>query len=186
VRLKIFTLICLASLATKVHAQAMPTASRAGDLQIGGSFNLASCSCSGLTSNSLKGYGFYSTFDFKLHYGVEAEFHQVNDPDNSEGVYERTYEVGGRYVIRHYRGFIPYVKVMAGRGVFNFPRFEDEASNTADANLGYTLVAGGIGADYNLIPSINLRAEYQIQKWFSFPEDLTPQMFTIGAAYHFH
>jgi hypothetical protein len=41
--------------------------------------------------------------------------------------------------------------------------------------------------DYRLTRSVNLRVEYEFQKWFGFPpNDLTPQVLGIGAAYRFH
>lgn len=46
-------------------------------------------------------------------------------------------------------------------------------------------VAGG-GVDIHVHKHVNVRAEYEYQKWFGFPpHGLTPQMVTIGAAYHF-
>ena len=67
---------------------------------------------------SLKGYGGYGTIDFRPHLGLMLDFHQANEKDNK--IYERTYEVGVRYV-RHYGRLDPYAKIMYGRGVFNFP-----------------------------------------------------------------
>ena len=97
--------------------------------------------------------------------------------------YERTYELGGRYK-RRYGKFNPYARGMYGRGVFNFP-FDQ-------ANLAYNLISGGVGVDYNLMRHVNVRADYEVQKWFSFPPNattsgpqLTPQILTIGAAYRF-
>ncbi len=170
--------------ARSVAAQALPTATRAGDLQIGGTFSLAKPD---YTTDTFKGFGFYTTFDFKEHFGIDAEFHQVNRPSPST-IYERTYEVGGRYV-RHYNIFNPYVKLMYGRGVFNYE---------ADvANLAYNLGIGGAGVDVNVTRRINVRADYEYQQWFNFrgfvsgnnvnnnSSTLSPQVFTIGAAYHF-
>ncbi len=61
-------LFCLAAFACgQVHAQAIPTASAGGVLQIGAMFNLADPDYS---PETFKGYGFYSTFDFTNHYGI--------------------------------------------------------------------------------------------------------------------
>ena len=93
-------------------------------------------------------------------------------------MYERTYEIGPRYV-RDYGRFSPYVKAMYGRGVFNFP-----PQNAA--NLAYNMFAGGAGVDYRVLPYLNVRFDYEYQDWSSFPPTgLKPQLFTIGAAYHF-
>jgi opacity protein-like surface antigen len=166
-----------------LHAQAIPTASEAGDLQIGGTFALAN---SDYAPDYFKGFGFYSTFDFRHHLGVEAEFHQLNDLSGSQNIYERTYEVGPRYVV-HYRRFQPYVKVMYGRGVFNYPAVFVGPDGDVGANLAYNLIAAGTGVDYHLNRSINLRVNYEYQRWLSFPTNgLTPEVFEFGLAYHFH
>ena len=116
-----------------------------------------------------------STFS---HIGVEGEFHFVKD---SSDLYEKTYEVGGRY-FRTYRKFVPYGKVMYGRGVFNFPPLGDGFR----ANLAYNLVAAGIGVDYKVKRYVYVRADWEYQNWFGFQNSsLSPSILTIGAAYHF-
>jgi hypothetical protein len=184
VRLKIFTLICLSGFAsTRLYGQAEATASRAGDLQIGTMFNLAD---SDYRPDHFKGYGFYTTYDFTYHIGIEGEFHQINDPDPVDGVYERTYEVGPRYVL-HYGRFAPYAKVMYGRGVFNYPPVFGDPKVGPIANLAYNIFAVGAGVDYHVLPGLNVRAEYEYQRWLSFPPNgLSPKMFSVGAAYRFH
>ena len=53
-------------------------------------------------------------------------------------------------------------------------------------SLGYNLFAAGVGADLKLGPWLRVRGEYEFQKWASFPNGgFTPQIVTIGAAYHF-
>jgi opacity protein-like surface antigen len=67
---------------------------------------------------------------------------------------------------------------MVGRGDFNYPYSE--------ANLAYNLFAGGAGADFKVGQYLRVRAEYEYQKWSSFPNGgLNPQIVTIGVAYHF-
>jgi opacity protein-like surface antigen len=184
--LRILVLICLFTIArTHLHAQAIPTASAGGELQIGAMFNLANTD---YRPEDFKGYGFYTTFDFRYHLGIEGEFHQLNDPDATEGIYERTYEIGPRYVL-HYGRFNPYAKILYGRGIFNYPN-EIGAGGTAPtptANLAYNLFAGGIGVDYRVIPAMNVRVDYEFQQWTGFPPNgLSPKILAIGAAYRFH
>lgn len=184
--LRILLLICLASFTgTRLHAQATPTASTAGDLQIGAMFNLASPD---YRPEKFKGYGFYTTFDFRYHVGIEGEFHQINDPNSAEGIYERTYEIGPRYVLRHGR-YNPYAKVMYGRGVFKYPSMVDDVTHelTPTATLAYNIGAIGAGLDYRVVPGMNVRVEYEYQQWFGFPPNgLTPMVLSFGAAYRFH
>jgi len=183
---RVLILICLVgSNGTRLHAQASPTASADGVLQIGAMFNIANTD---YRPQKFKGYGFYATYDFKYHVGIEGEFHQINDPDSTEGIYERTYEIGPRYVLRYGR-YNPYAKLMYGRGVFNFPSMLDAATGKVSptANLAYNIGAIGAGLDYRVVPAMNVRVDYEYQDWFSFPPNgLTPMILSIGVAYHFH
>jgi opacity protein-like surface antigen len=125
----------------------------------------------------IKGFTLYGTYDFRTHLGLEFDFHQLNSHNGSD-LYERTYEVGPRYVLHLGHGLNPYVRVMYGRGVFNFPN--------DIANLAYNMGVVGGGLDINVRKHVNVRADYEYQRWFGFPpHGLTPQMVTIGAAYHF-
>jgi hypothetical protein len=180
-RTKIALFACLIALApTRAHAQAEPTAARSGDLQIGATFPDGD---SDYAPERFRGYGIYTSFDFRNHAGLEAEFHQLSGNTSSQGVYERTYEVGPRFILRHGRRMQPYLKPMFGRGVFNFP----SVGNGLHANLAYNIVAAAVGVDYRLSRSITLRAAFEYQDWMSFPpHGLTPQILALGVAYHFH
>ena len=156
-----------------LHAQASHTATRVGDLQIGGGVISAQ---SDYASNRYKGLFGYADFDFKEHFGAEFEIHQIYSPDGDD-VHERSYEIGGRY-LRTYGPFVPYAKIMVGRGVFNFPRDV--------ANLAYNIYAGGIGADYKATSFLHVRGEYEYQRWTGFQNStLSPSLVSVGVAYHF-
>ncbi len=170
-------LVCLFS-GCSAWCQARPTASRAGDLQVGVDYAVANSDYD--QQHKIRGYGFYADFDFREHFGVEVNFHQLNDPFNP--IYERSYEAGARYV-RRYHFLKPYVKAMYGRGVFNFPTADNQSTA---ANLAYNQVDFGGGLDIPIISRVNVRAEYEYQHWFGFPPNgLTPGMVTVGVAYHF-
>jgi hypothetical protein len=181
---KYVLLLCLSSGAVSaLQGQATPTASKVFDIQAGGSFVYAA---SDYHSEKYKGYGIYSTIDFLPHIGLMLDFHQVYAP-SPKTEYERTYEIGGRYVL-HYGRLHPYAKVMYGRGVFNFPPYPNAPTGPASANLAYNLLGLGGGVDFRLKPYLNLRADYEWQKWGSDPYQLlniTPQLLSIGAAFHF-
>jgi hypothetical protein len=158
---------------TLAHAQAAPTASRVGDLQIGVGYGLAN---SDYAPERFKGIAAYGGFDFTPHFGVEADFRLLNDPSPA-ALYEKTYEIGGRYH-RTYGRISPYAKLMAGRGVFNY--------QYSVANLAYNMFAGGGGVDYRAMRFLSVRADFEYQHWFGFPPDgLTPTVGSIGVAYHF-
>jgi opacity protein-like surface antigen len=168
----IVSMVLLVAGSVAAWSQGSPTASRVGDLQVGVTYT---SSDSDYAPNRIRGFGIYGDFDFRAHYGVEVDFHQLNDPNSD--IYERSYEFGGRYV-RHYNIFSPYIRGMYGRGVFNFPQ--------SVANLAYNQLIGAGGVDIAVHPRINVRAEFEYQHWFGFPPDgLTPTMITVGAAYHF-
>jgi hypothetical protein len=156
-----------------MYAQAGPTASRAGDLQLGAGFALGKTD---YTQNTFRGLTAYADFNFRPHLGVEAQFHQINSPTGDQS-FQRTYEIGARY-LRTYGPFVPYVKAFYGRGDFNYPH------NLAD--LSYNLFAGAGGVDVKVGEHLRIRGDYEYQHWTSFPNGgLNPQLVTSGAAYHF-
>lgn len=179
-RIALLAVIVGATSASVASAQAVYTAQRAADLQVGGGFSIGNADYDRPT---IRGGSFYASYDFKPHFGIELDFHQMNATSPST-LYERSYEVGGRYV-RHYGIFNPYVRLMYGRGVFNY--------EYNVANLAYNMADGGIGVDINVARRVNVRADYEYQQWFGFrgnlnnpgSSTLSPQVFTIGAAYHF-
>ena len=162
-----------------LQAQKLPTATRSFDIQAGGDFVYGHADY----GDHMSGYGFYGTLDFRPHIGVELEYHKATGEDL---IYEKTYEIGPRYVWHHGR-LNPYVKVMYGRGVFNFPPYYPGGESRA--NLAYNLLAIGGGADYRVKRYLNVRGEFEYQDWSSnpgfLPHGLTPYFGTVGVAYHF-
>ena len=159
-----------------LSGQATPTASRAGDLQIGAGFSNANTD---YVPNRVNGPTIYVDFDFYKHFGIEGEFRYLKD--SKTNIYEKTYEVGGRYSHPFHTRYVPYGKFMYGRGVFNFATF-----GKTTANIAYNMFAGGVGLDYHVLPYLNVRAEYEYQHWLSFPPNgLSPSVVTIGVAYRF-
>ncbi len=169
----LFLVLFLAKATPPLHAQALPTASRAGDAQVGAGFIIAKPD---YVQDTFHGIAAYADFDFRPHLGIEAEFHHLFTP-NSDQIYEETYEIGGRY-FRTYGPLVPYVKGLVGRGRFNYQNDE--------ANLAYNMFAIGGGADLKLGDHLRVRGDYEFQKWSSFPNGgLDPRLVTIGVAYHF-
>jgi opacity protein-like surface antigen len=171
---RLIILIGLFGAASVLHAQSEPTATRLGDLKIGGAIATANSDYGGWYN----GGGAYFDYDFRPHLGVEGEFHFVKDASD---LYEKTYEVGGRYYRTH-RKYAPFGKLMYGRGVFNFPLLP----NGSRANLAYNLMAVGLGVDYKVKPWLYVRADGEYQHWFGFQNSsLSPVLITVGAAYRF-
>lgn len=158
-------------------AQAAYTASRAGDLQVGGQVVFAQSQYE-FQSIRLTGGGLYASFDWREHLGAEIDFRHAKG-NNDDDTYERTYEVGARYIVLHKFGLAPYVKALYGRGVYNYPY------NVA--NLAFNLYSLGAGTDFRLSRSLNLRADYEHQSWWNVPlQNPQPNLISVGVAYHFH
>ena len=171
-----------------LHGQASPTASRRGDALIGGGYSTAASDY----GERFTGYNIYGDFDFTGHLGVEGKFNHVSAPSPAI-LYEKTYEIGGRY-FRTYGPLVPYAKIMVGRAVFNYPPcFGPPTDQTiACANLAYNEASGGFGTDGKGREWLYVRADFEFQHWCSFkgtptsqPDSLAPQVFSVGAAYHF-
>ena len=177
--------------------QASPDATRAGDLQVGGTFTFGYPDYSPQKSF---GGGAYAAFDFKTNWGAEFAFHEIVI-DQHPGAKQMTYEIGPRYH-RTYGRFNPYIKGLGGRGSFDFPADFQEGAGKA-VSEGFWVLTGGAGLDYQLTYRFNLRAELEYQHWFSgsnsgpqtiggtvvdapyLPHGLTPINYQIGFAYHF-
>ncbi|MEO6922923.1 MAG: porin family protein [Bryocella sp.] len=194
--LALLVFVCLCGL--PAMAQRDATTSRAGDLQVGGGFSIAQPDYG---PSNLQGFNLYTTFDFRDWLGVEASFHNTTAGDGTK-IYERTYEIGPRVVYQLSRSLRPYAKVLVGRGVFNYPPDcldktthqqtscgspnVDPSTTGASANLAYNEFAMGAGVDFAVHRHINIRLDYEYQHWLSFqPHGLTPQVLSIGVAYHF-
>lgn len=162
--------------ARSLSAQGLPTATRAGDLQIGAGFSFARSGYN-FTPIHLVGETFYTTFAWRYHWGGEFDFHNVKGTADST-IYERTYEIGPRFFL--VRGPVtPYVKAMYGRGIYNFSQNR--------ANVAYNVYTLGGGVDLAVRRSLNIRGDYEYQNWAGFPlGTLHPSLFTLGVAYHFH
>jgi hypothetical protein len=176
IRMLAALLVVFGCLALSARAQSGPTASRPGDLQIGGGLSLGTSSYN-FNKSKLTGGAVYATFDQHDHWGLETNFRQTSPSDDST-VYERTFQIGPRLYATDGR-FKPYAKFLVGRGVYNF--------SGNDANIAYNIYTFGGGADYSLTRSFNLRIDYERQSWLGFPiQNLQPNLVTIGLALHFH
>lgn len=163
--------------------QAAPTAEKRLDVQAGGTFSLANPGIPKGASVlygrwSYGGGGVYATLDPSRRLGLDLEARQLF------GMYvtERTFLAGPRYY-RSYKRYVPYGKVLFGRGAFKFP--------DGIGTLFLTTISFGGGTDYRVSSRVHLRGDYEYQRWlgfsnkvYNFPGPLTPQILSIGIAYH--
>ena|SRR6266851_2000568 len=176
-------LLILGLLAPFAVAQASPTAERRLDVQLGGMFSLANPGIPNGASVlygrwNYSGGGVYATLDPHRRFGLELGARELS----GRYVSERTYLAGPRY-FKPYGHYVPYGKVLLGRGTFKFP-------NSIDA-LSFTVISFGGGVDYRISSSIYVRGDYEYHRWLgftdkvhNFPGPLTPQVLSIGVAYH--
>jgi hypothetical protein len=159
-----------------MHAQAKPTATRAGILQGGLGFTSAN---GDYTQKRISGFTAYGTFDFYKNFGLEADIHDVS-VITPQDIGETSYEAGLRYVYRHNR-FEPYAKVLFG--IASFKRQAGSYANPSSTN--YAEYSYGAGLDLRLEHHINVRViDFELQTWPTFPpNNLTPSLITVGVAY---
>ena len=163
--------VALLGSAPSVLSQALPTATRPADIQVGGGFTLAR---PGYQPQMFYGFAIYADVDPRAHWGVEAELHEIFGAQKSR---QRTVEIGGRY-FGTFGPFVPYAKGMYGRGDFRYP--------FGFTQLSYNLLTAGGGVDYKATRHIHARLDYEYQHWLGFSNGgLHPQLITFGVAYHF-
>lgn len=165
----------LAFASIMLRGQATPTERRAGDLQVGVNYGYVHPDYTPANSNSI---GAYVDFDFRTHFGVEAEYRDAS-LNNSYKVKETNYLIGPR-IFGHYHKLYPYGKVLVGRSSFYI-------IDAGKQNGSFNTVSFGGGFDFDLIRKVNLRLiDFEYQKWLSFPpHDLQPSVVSFGVAYHF-
>lgn len=163
----------LLAAAPAARTQAIPTATRPADIQIGGGFTTARPD---YERRNFPGFALYLDVDPRAHWGLEAEYHQVfsSSGDKSQ---QRTAEIGGRY-FWNFGSLSPYGKALYGRGSFKYP--------FGYTQLSYNILAAGGGVDFKATRYIHARLDYEYQHWMGFQNGgLHPQLLTIGVAYHF-
>jgi hypothetical protein len=142
------------------HAQALPTGTGTGMYVIvGGTF-------SGFEGDygqqKISGAGVYVDTNLLWRFGIETEARRLNYPYAGES--QSTLLAGPRWSFRP-KGLVPYVKVLAGGGRFEFPYGYGRGD--------YFVVAPGAGVDLRIGQRLRLRlVDVEYQDW--------PQ-FTYGA-----
>jgi opacity protein-like surface antigen len=164
------------SIASVAHAQALPTAVAKLNVQVGGGYTLAAPDY----GPSIQGGSGFVDFDFRPHFGVEADIHYIALITPGD-LAENTFLFGPRYVYPRGR-FSFYAKGLLGFGDLVIQEVQDHPEGGAGRYFAYA-VGGGI--DIRATKHIAVRAaDFEYQHW-SFHNGLTPLVFTVGAAYRF-
>jgi opacity protein-like surface antigen len=179
--LKTLTIIgcfaCVLSVATSARAQALPTATARGNLQVGAGYTYAKPDYGQL---SIKGGSIFADFDFAEHVGVEADIHYVAFVTPND-LAENTYLFGPRIILPYGR-FKIYGKAMVGDGDLVIQEEADNRGRLAGNSFAYSL---GAGVDIRATQHIVVRAfDIETQHW-NYLTGLTPTVITVGVAYRF-
>jgi hypothetical protein len=166
--------VCVLSLATWSHAQAVPTASSTGEIQIGAAGTFINSDY----AKNQKGFSIYGDFDFFHHVGIEGDLHFALITPND--ISENSYLLGPRYSW-HYKRFHPYAKALFGIGRFGFQQGYFPSASTS--TFGQFALGGGL--DFQASHHINVRAfDVEFQRWPNFPPNgLSPIVYNFGVAY---
>jgi hypothetical protein len=173
----IATLAGILSVGSAAHAQAMPTAVSKGLFQVGGGYTLV---MPDYGQKNIEGFTGFADFDFRPHFGVEAEYHYVSIITPLD-LGENSFYVGPRYVYTRGR-FSIYGKALIGIGTIVIQEVQDNPEGGAGTYLSY---GGGGGLDVRVGKHLVVRAiDAEYQHW-NYGNGLTPIAFTVGAAYRF-
>ena len=137
--MSIGSLAGLLSLASIAHAQALPTATGAGFFQAGGGYSFANPDYG---QRKIQGGTAFIDYDFRPHWGVEAEGHFVNLITPLD-LGEISFLIGPRYVYPRGR-FNFYAKGMFGFGNIDIQETQDNPQGGAGNYFAY---AAGAGVD---------------------------------------
>jgi opacity protein-like surface antigen len=168
-------------LPSALHAQATAAATRGGIAQVGAAYTFSNEDQ--YIGKYLQGMTFYGTFDLNSHIGIEGNVHLVSLFKSYYNYKENSYDAGVRYVMNFHR-IHPYGKGLVG---FGHATAQTPSQIVGGSTPGtYFLFALGAGVDYSLTPKVNLRGDFEYQRWPNFPpHGLTPPLFSFGAAYRF-
>ena len=172
------TLTCALAVTASAGAQALPTATAAGNFQVGGGYTIANPDYG---QKDIKGITGFADFDFSPHVGVEATVHYVALVTPTD-LAENTYLVGPRFLISRGR-FNLYAKGLIGEGDLVIQEIQDNIGHPGGFYFAYAM---GGGVDIRATNHIVIRAfDAELQKWPNYGNGLSPVVITFGAAYRF-
>jgi hypothetical protein len=168
----LLTLVC----GHEAFAQALPTASGPGAYVIaGGTFSDFQADYGGRT---IQGASIYVDSNLTWRFGIETEARRMVYPSfGGHQPAQSTLLAGPRWSFRP-KGFVPYVKLLAGGGRLDLPY----GYGTADSFV----VAPGAGVDLRLGNRLRVRlADFEYQVWPGFPlvGSIHPYGISAGISY---
>ena len=158
------------------NAQALPTATAKGALQVGIGWSYVRPDYG---QKAIQGVTGYADVDFLRHFGVEAEYHYISLITPTD-LGENTALIGPRFILPRGR-YSLYAKALVGIGDINIQLVQDNPNAVSGKYLAY---AGGAGVDYRATQHIIVRGDFEYQHW-NYLTGLTPVAYTLGVAYRF-
>jgi hypothetical protein len=164
------------------QAQAAPTATRLGSVQVGAGFSFA---IPDYGPTYIKGFTIYGDVNLRHRLGVEADVHYISILTPTD-IGEDTYLVGPRFSLVRQGRVNAYVKVLGGVGRFQYQSGTYPHPHTDT----YGVFSVGGGVDFRASEHISIRAvDIEAQKWPGYgtpgfaAHGLSPFVTTFGVAY---
>ena len=173
-------LIPILLLCSQARAQALPTATARGSLQVGAGYTIAEPDYG---QQSIKGATIFADYDFGTHIGIEADAHIVAFVTPLD-LAENSYLIGPRFILPVKR-FSIYAKGLLGYGDLVIQEQQDNIGHPGGFYFAFSV---GGGVEYHATQHITIRAiDLEYQKWPNYGNGgITPTVYTFGAAYRFH
>src|ERR1700730_4490456 len=171
------SLILLLCVSLTSWGQAVPAATRAGQIQLGAGFSFANPDYSQTYIKGVTGYG---TIDLSHRLGVEADIHYVSLLTPTD-IGEISYLIGPRVSLVRQDRLTAYANVLGGIGRFAYQAGTYRQPHTD--SYGAFAIGGVI--EFRVSRHISVRAvDIEAQKWPGFgAHGLTPFVTTFGVAY---
>jgi hypothetical protein len=173
----IASLACLLSLSSIGRAQALPTATGRGGVQVGGGYTIATPDYGQFKIQGISGF---ADLDLGLHWGVEGDIHYIALITPAD-IAENSYLIGPRFIypVKRYKF---YAKALLGVGDLVVQEVQDNIGHPAGTQFAYAL---GGGLDIQASKHIVVRpVDVEYQHW-SYQNGLTPFVYTAGVAWKF-
>jgi opacity protein-like surface antigen len=165
------------SASSMARGQALPTATAAGNLQVGVGYTYAKPDYG---TESIKGASAFLDFDFRPHIGIEATYHYIALVTPTD-LGEDSFLAGPRFILPYGR-FSVYAKALAGVGDLVIQEQQDNVGRQSGSFFAYAI---GGGVDIRATSHLIIRAiDVESQHW-NYQTGLTPFVLTVGAAYRF-
>jgi hypothetical protein len=170
--LSLFTFSCAA------YGQALPTADRNLQVQIGGAVSLGNPD---YDDKDIKGVSLFVDLDYGAHWGIEGDIHDITI-STPQDIGQSSALLNIRYKL-NYGKIHPHIRAGAGLAYFDF----DKGFYPANSSTSYGVYDIGAGVDYSATRKLHIRVlDFEYQDWKNFPPNgLTPYILSIGAAYNF-